>query len=197
MRADRSACGATLLLTVCILGAGGLLAGCGSSSSSSPASRAPAPASSVPAAAAAASGRGTIKGEPFTAAGAFVQYDPMGKGWWVVLTGPGHACTDVTRVAGQLVSAVTPNVNVFFHVSGPQVLPPTGHTVATGVTFSDRSGYPTTLNGPAVTAELRRVEAAPGGHWQGRLSAPGQALDGKTFAFLGSFDAVVCPPVRG
>ena len=189
-------CALVLAVLAGLVGCGG--SGTSSSSSGAGSSSSGAASSSSGAASAstgaAAAGTGTIKGKPFQAAGAFVQYDPMQKGWWVVLTGPGHACSDVTSAASQLVSAVTPNVNVFFHVSRPHALPATGRRTDMGVTFADATGYPNTLNGPGVSVTLTDASA---GHWKGRLQAPAQTLDGASFGFQGSFDAVVCPPASG
>ena len=173
-----------------------VLTGCGSSASSS-SSSVPAASTTTAAPPSTGAGSGVIKGVPFTAGGAFVQYDPMQKGWWIVLTGSGHKCTDVTSVAGQLASAVTPNVNVFLRVSGPAALPAYGRRADTGVALDDATGYPNTINGPDVTVTLTHAEAAVGGHWQGSVKVPTQSLDGKAYGFKGTFDAVVCPKVSG
>jgi hypothetical protein len=137
-----------------------------------------------------------IAGAAFTAGSAFAQYDRLQKGWWIVIGGPGHACTDTTASASQIAAAVVPNVNASFPAATPATLPPTAPQSTRGITFTDKSGYPTTINGGGATITISHAEPATGGHWSGSIEVPAQN-SGKTHAFKGIFTAVVCPPTNG
>jgi hypothetical protein len=141
------------------------------------------------------SGRGFIAGRPFVAGSEFAQFDPAQKGWWLVIAGPGHACTDTTAVASQIVSAVVPDVSTFFAANRPAALPPRTRTSNVAMTFTNSSGYPTTLDS-GVKITITHAASAAGAHWSGRISVPVQTYSGKSYGFTGGFNAVVCPPVR-
>jgi hypothetical protein len=121
----------------------------------------------------------------------------MQKGWWIVVAGPGHACTDTTASASQIVAAVVPNVNAFLPAVTPGTLPPTTPQSTRGITFSDKTGYPTTMNGGGAMITISHTEPATGGHWSGSIEVPTQNANGKTYGFKGTFTAAVCPPANG
>jgi len=106
----------------------------------------------------------------------------------------GNACTETTAVASQIVSAVVPDVSTFFTSSRPTALPPRTRSNAS-LTFTNHSGYPTTLDS-GVKITITHAASAVGAHWSGRISVPVQTYSGKRYGFTGAFNAVVCPPVR-
>jgi hypothetical protein len=181
-----------------------LVSGCGGSSGTSRSSSSSASSvvtattgarASITGGAAATTGQGVIGGVAFTAGSAFAQYDRMQKGWWIVIGGPGHACTDTTASVSQIATAVVPNVNGFFPAATPRTLPPTTPQ-STGVTFTDKTGYPTTMNGGGATITISHAEPTTGGHWSGSIEVPPQNPNGKRYGFKGTFTAAVCPPAN-
>ena len=165
------------------------LGGCGSSSTGTAGTTAATPSSSSTQGSA-QDGHGVVAGVPFAAGAAFAQYDPTQRVWWIVLAAAGHTCS-----SSQMASAAVPDVNASFPARRPSNLPPSTPETSVGITFEDRSGYPTTLNGGGVSITVARSESTTGGHWTGTINVPEQSTFGKSYGFKGSFAAVVCPPV--
>jgi hypothetical protein len=134
-------------------------------------------------------GGGTIGGKPFHAVSAVAQYDVPGGDIYIYVFA--KRVTDPCRIVSY---GDAPYVWTWLHTEGtpPVVGKPSrsnGHDVVQ-VNFVLHGHYVAVQ--PGVKLVLTRVDSRRGGVWHGRLTVKKQTLNGKAYAYSGTFAARWC-----
>lgn len=134
-------------------------------------------------------GGGTIGGKPFRAVSAIARYDVPGGDVYIYILG--KRVSDPCRL---VTYADAPHVWIWLHTEGTR--PVVGRPSRSNgrdfvqVNFVLEGHYIAVQ--PGVRLVLTRVDARQDGVWHGRLTVKKAALDGKTYAYSGTFAARWC-----